>query len=140
MVTTGVILGTALSTVVQYVKRNPNIPLLTPEHNKTIQALVALVALGAGIYAASQTPGGLLAVDWVTTLETVVTNGGIVWLAATTFYQGVLKPHAKAADQQKLFQSAEPLKPLDAGELLSGPVLDAVVKAVKNQLEPTTKP
>ena len=135
MVTIGVILGTAVSTAVQYVKRNPNIPFLTPEHNKTIQAIVALVALGAGVYAASKTPGGLLSVDWVTTLETVVANGGVVWLAATTFYQSVLKPHAKAADQEKLFQDAAPLKPLDPGELLTGPVLDAVVAEVKNRLE-----
>lgn len=135
--------GAVLSATVQYVKTNPNIPWLNPENNKLIHAAVAVGAVVAGIVAASQQPGGLLAHDWAHTLQVVGTDGAIVAAAALAFYNWVLKAYENAkkkAQISKVLEQAEPLKPLDPGELLSGPVLDAVVKAVKTQLESTTKP
>lgn len=79
----------------QWAKNSPAIPFLTPETIKTLLALQALVAVGVGLAVAASQPGGLDSVDWKSTLDTVVQNAAVVWVAMVSFYEHVVKPLMK---------------------------------------------
>ena len=90
MPTQDIAIGVVAALAVQWAKTSPAFPWLTPEVNKTLQALLIIFSVVVGLVHAAQTPGDLAKLDWNATLKTVLEASIVVWLAAVNFYQHVL--------------------------------------------------
>lgn len=74
----------------QFLKEHPGIRFLSAEAIRPVQAFVILLSMAMGVLdALANDPGRLAQMPWGDMMQTVATQGAIIWASATVMYQGL---------------------------------------------------